>query len=147
MKRVLLILIILMGFQAFAQEESSFFELEAQRTRIGNVDFAHLELFDKKRCDLYFRDMNSLDGEYVKFSFKYADINVAHQLILKKFEVAAPYEIVKVKANGELVGFKYLVENGQKLVQFIKYKSDNSDTGISVSKLYTIEDINKLFNK
>ncbi len=145
MKKFLLAVVLFTSLGAFSQ--SSFKVVESQRKRIGGIDFCHIEVFDKKRCDLFFKDMNSEDGNYVSFSFLYADFDGAYNVIINGFETAVTDEIIKVKSNEELVGLKYLKENGQKLVQFIKYKSEDHSSGIAVSKLYSMDEIKTLFNK
>ncbi|WGH76681.1 hypothetical protein P8625_05855 [Tenacibaculum tangerinum] len=144
MKKLLLLAVILSSLASYSQIEF----IETTKTEIvGKIEYVYLEKIGDKAYNFYYKNINDPIHEYVHFSFKNLDNDVEklHQIIMRGFE-ENPRDPYKIKANGEVVWLKYSKEEGVVLLQIQQYVSRDPDI-MTVSKLLTYEDVNKLFKK
>ncbi len=142
MKKILVTAILFISFSAFSQVSLA----PTKTKRISSVNNAHIEEVEKKRYDFFFKNMNATEHEFVKFSFRAGnttDFNDIYNIIINGFETAVTDDVIKIKSNEEIIGMKYVNQNGIRVVQFLKYKDD----GVASSRMFTIEEINELFKK
>ncbi|TDQ25762.1 hypothetical protein [Tenacibaculum caenipelagi] len=144
MKKFLFITALMFSAVSYSQIEF----IETTRTEItGKIEYVYLEKIGDQAYNFYYKNINDPIHEYVHFSFKNLDndIEKLYQIIAKGFE-ESPRDPFKIKANGEVVWLKYTKEEGVTLLQIQQYVSRDPDV-MTVSKLLTFNDVNKLFNK
>ena len=137
---------LLMSATSIAQIE--FIEI-AQSEVVGKIDYVYIEKMGKTDYNFYYKNMNEVAHEYVKFSFKNVDndLDKLYQGLAQGFETV-PRDPLKMKANGEIVWLKY-TRNAVDNIVTLTFEQNLSVDPIltSKSKDLTLEDINKLFKK
>ncbi|CAM1340340.1 hypothetical protein C8N26_1377 [Tenacibaculum lutimaris] len=144
MKRLLFLTAFLCSVVSYSQIEF----IETTKTEIvGKIEYVYLEKIGNEAYNLYYKNINDPIHEYVHFSFKNLDNDVEklYQIIVKGFE-ENPRDPYKIKANGDVIWLKYTKEDGVVRLQIQQYVSRDPDI-MTVSKLLTFNDVNRLFNK
>ncbi|CAM1365292.1 conserved hypothetical protein [Tenacibaculum sediminilitoris] len=144
MKKILFLTGLLFTVVSYSQIEF----IETTKTEIvGKIEYVYLEKIGDKAYNFYYKNINDPIHEYVNFSFKNLDNDVEklYQIIIKGFE-ENPRDPYKIKANGDVIWLKYAKQDGVVLLQIQQYVSRDPDV-MTVSKLLTYENINRLFNK
>ncbi|WP_428743036.1 hypothetical protein [Tenacibaculum sp.] len=144
MKKLLFVAALMLSAVSYSQIEF----IETTKTEVtGKIEYVYLEKIGNEAYNFYYKNINDPIHEYVHFSFKNLDndIEKLYQIIAKGFE-ESPRDPYKIKANGEVVWLKYTKEEGVTLLQIQQYVSRDPDV-MTVSKLLTFNDVNKLFNK
>lgn len=144
MKRLLFLTAFLCSVVSYSQIEF----IETTKTEIvGKIEYVYLEKIGNEAYNLYYKNINDPIHEYVHFSFKNLDndIEKLYQIIVKGFE-ENPRDPYKIKANGDVIWLKYTKEDGVVRLQIQQYVSRDPDI-MTVSKLLTFNDVNRLFNK
>ena len=144
MKKLLFVAALMLSAVSYSQIEF----VETTKTEVtGKIEYVYLEKIGNEAYNFYYKNINDPIHEYVHFSFKNLDndIEKLYQIIAKGFE-ESPRDPYKIKANGEVVWLKYTKEEGVTLLQIQQYVSRDPDV-MTVSKLLTFNDVNKLFNK
>ena len=144
MKRLLFLTALLCSIMSYSQIEF----IETTKTEIvGKIEYVYLEKIGDEAYNFYYKNINDPIHEYVHFSFKNLDNDVEklHQIIVKGFE-ENPRDPYKIKANGDVIWLKYTKVDGVVMLQIQQYVSRDSDI-MTVSKLLTYEEVNKLFSK
>lgn len=144
MKKLFLLTGLLISVASYSQIEF----IETTKTEIvGKIEYVYLEKIGDKAYNFYYKNINDPIHEYVHFSFKNLDNDVEklHQIIVKGFE-ENPRDPYKIKANGDVIWLKYTKVDGVVMLQIQQYVSRDPDI-MTVSKLLTYEEVNKLFSK
>jgi len=144
MKRLLFLATFLCSVMSYSQIEF----IETTKTEIvGKIEYVYLEKIGNEAYNFYYKNINDPIHEYVHFSFKNLDNDVEklHQIIVKGFE-ENPRDPYKIKANGDVIWLKYTKVDGVVMLQIQQYVSRDPDI-MTVSKLLTFNDVNRLFNK
>ncbi|AZJ35945.1 hypothetical protein [Tenacibaculum singaporense] len=144
MKKLLLLTGLLFSVASYSQIEF----IETTKTEIvGKIEYVYLEKIGDEAYNFYYKNINDPIHEYVHFSFKNLDNDVEklHQIIVKGFE-ENPRDPYKIKANGDVIWLKYTKVDGVVMLQIQQYVSRDPDI-MTVSKLLTYEEVNKLFSK
>ena len=144
MKKLLFVAALMLSAVSYSQIEF----VETTKTEVtGKIEYVYLEKIGNEAYNFYYKNINDPIHEYVHFSFKNLDndIEKLYQIIAQGFE-ESPRDPYKIKANGEVVWLKYTKEEGVTLLQIQQYVSRDPDV-MTVSKLLTFNDVNKLFNK
>jgi len=144
MKRLLFLTALLCSIMSYSQIEF----IETTKTEIvGKIEYVYLEKIGDEAYNFYYKNINDPIHEYVHFSFKNLDNDVEklHQIIVKGFE-ENPRDPYKIKANGDVIWLKYTKVDGVVMLQIQQYVSRDPDI-MTVSKLLTYEEVNKLFSK
>lgn len=137
---------LLMSATSIAQIE--FIEI-AQSEVVGKIDYVYIEKMGKTDYNFYYKNMNEVAHEYVKFSFKNVDndLDKLYQGLAQGFETV-PRDPLKMKANGEIIWLKYTRNTVDNIVTLTFEQNLSVDPILtSKSKDLTIEDINNLFKK
>ncbi|WP_299010567.1 hypothetical protein [uncultured Tenacibaculum sp.] len=144
MKKLLFLTALLCSIMSYSQIEF----IETTKTEIvGKIEYVYLEKIGDEAYNFYYKNINDPIHEYVHFSFKNLDNDVEklHQIIVKGFE-ENPRDPYKIKANGDVIWLKYTKVDGVVMLQIQQYVSRDPDI-MTVSKLLTYEEVNKLFSK
>ncbi|MEE3999095.1 hypothetical protein V1T75_02005 [Tenacibaculum sp. FZY0031] len=144
MKKLLLLAGLLFSVASYSQIEF----IETTKTEIvGKIEYVYLEKIGNEAYNFYYKNINDPIHEYVHFSFKNLDNDVEklYQIMIKGFE-ENPRDPYKIKANGDVIWLKYTKVDGIVVLQIQQYVSRDPDI-MTVSKLLTYEEVNKLFSK
>lgn len=141
----------LLFFGAFMFSLVSYSQIEFIETTkteiVGKVEYVYLEKIGEEAYNLYYKNLNDPIHEYVSFSFKNLDndIEKLYQIIMRGFQ-ESPRDPYKIKANGDVIWLKYTKEDGIVHLQIQQYVSRDPDI-MTVSKLLTYDQVNRLFSK
>lgn len=145
MKKLSFFIALFVSLASYSQIE--FFETEKTEV-IGHVEFVYLEKVGENTYNFYYKNMNDPIQDYVFFSFNDVndDFNMLHQFLAKGFE-ENPRDGYKIKANGNVVLFKYERQRDNEVKMRIKQYVSRDPDVTTVSKFMTLEELNKLFKK
>ncbi|WP_299161675.1 hypothetical protein [uncultured Tenacibaculum sp.] len=136
-------------FSVVSYSQIEFIESSTKVDIVGQVEFVYLEkVGDNESYNLFYKNINNPINEYVFFSFKNTndDVSKLHQIMLKGFE-EMPMQKFQIKANGDVIFFKYeRGDDGEMRMQIQQYVSRDPDV-MTVSKFLTLNEVNKLFQK
>lgn len=145
MKKIFLLATLFISLASYSQIEF----MEAAKTEVvGHVEFVYLEKQGEETYNFYYKNINDPINEYVFFSFKSInnDFELLHQFLVKGFE-ENPREAYKIKANGDVVYFRFERQDDNEVkLQIKQYVSRDPDV-TTVSKFITLDEVNKLFQK
>jgi len=138
-------LFLLMSVASFAQIE--FVEM-AQSEVVGKIDHVYIEKVGKEDYNFYYKNVNEIAHEYVKFSFKNLDndLDKLYNGLANGFETV-PRDPLKMKANGEIVWLNYTRNADNTVTLTIEQNISIDPLLMAKSKDLTLDDITALFRK
>lgn len=145
MKKLFFLSALFFSLASYSQIE--FFETTKTEV-VGHVEFVYLEKVGEDSYNFYYKNMNDPIQDYVFFSFKDVnnDFEMLHKFLTKGFE-ENPRDAYRIKANGNVVLFKYERQRDNEVkLQIKQYVSRDPDV-ITVSKFISLDELNKLFKK
>lgn len=158
MKKLFLALSFVASVSAYSQIERVEQTKAEITSRISNV---YLEKIDDVEYNFFYKNMNSIGHEYVKFSFKTLNnsYDLLYDILMEGFS-NPPRDPVKIKANGEIVWLKYFKEDGKVKLRIQQYVDEAekaeaaegaeiSEIGsdMTTSRPLSEEDVTNLFKK
>lgn len=139
-------MVLFLSVTSFAQIEL----VETSKTEvISQISYVYLEKKGENMYNFFYKDMNSVQHQYVSFSFRNLDNDVdkLYQILSNGFE-EVPRDPLKMKANGEIIWLKYKRDTLDNTITLTVEQYISTDPEIkTVSRPLTLEDVNKLFNK
>lgn len=160
MKNLFFVLLLAMSVSVSSQIE----RVEQTKAEItSRISHVYLEKIDNAEYNFFYKNMNAVGHEYVKFSFKTLNnsYDLLYEIIMEGFK-EVPRDPVKIKANGEIVWLKYFKEDGKVFLKIKQYVDEENKTSevdeqgntidkvgseMTVSRPLSEEDITDLFKK
>ena len=132
---------------------TSFSQIELVETSktevISQISYVYLEKKGDNMYNFFYKDMNSVQHQYVSFSFRNLnnDVDKLHEILSNGFK-EGPRDPLKMKANGEIIWLKYTRNSVDNTITLTVEQYVSTDPEVkTVSRPLTLDDINTLFKK